>query len=132
MGFRRPGVVDPSRQVASITRSRLHHHGIVSFSQRVNVPVGLPTLKASATLPYKWWGHREMTKGGDDEEKASGSTPLVFIGYASQDAAVAAALVETLERKGIPCWIAPRDVKAGTLYADAIVRAISRAKSHNG
>src|ERR1700683_164316 len=31
-----------------ITRSRLHHHGIVTFSQRVNVPVG-PSESRSAT-----------------------------------------------------------------------------------
>src|SRR5882757_2001011 len=53
----------------------------------------------------------------------------VFISYASQDAAVAAALVEALERHGVACWIAPRDVKAGAQYADAIVRAISGAKT---
>jgi TolB-like protein/thioredoxin-like negative regulator of GroEL len=53
----------------------------------------------------------------------------VFVSYASPDAAVAAALVEALERRGIACWIAPRDVKAGALYADAIVRAISGAKA---
>jgi TolB-like protein/tetratricopeptide (TPR) repeat protein len=53
----------------------------------------------------------------------------VFISYASQDAAVAAALVEALERHGVRCWIAPRDVKAGALYADAIARAISGAKA---
>ena len=69
-----------------------------------------------------------MAEGGGDE-KASGSTPPVFISYASQDAAVAAALVEGLERRGIACWIAPRDVEAGALYADAIVRAISGAKA---
>src|SRR5205814_6512205 len=65
--------------------------------------------------------------GGDG--KASGRTPAVFISYASQDAAVAAALVEALERQGIACWLAPRDVKAGALYADAIVRAISGSKA---
>jgi TolB-like protein len=69
-----------------------------------------------------------MAEGGG-EEKASGSTPPVFISYASQDAAVAAALVEALERRGIACWIAPRNVKAGALYADAIARAISGAKA---
>ena len=64
-------------------------------------------------------------------EAAAGSNPAspVFVSYASQDAAVAAALVEALERHGISCWIAPRDVKAGALYADAIVRAISSAKA---
>ncbi len=66
---------------------------------------------------------------GSGDGKASGSTHPVFISYASQDAAVAAALVEVLERHGIACWIAPRDVKAGALYADAIVRAISGAKA---
>src|ERR1700681_1569295 len=53
----------------------------------------------------------------------------VFVSYASPDAAVAGALVEALERRGVGCWIAPRDVKAGALYADAIVRAISGAKA---
>jgi TolB-like protein/Flp pilus assembly protein TadD len=53
----------------------------------------------------------------------------VFISYASQDAAVAGALVEALERHGVGCWIAPRDVRAGALYADAIIRAISGAKA---
>ena len=53
----------------------------------------------------------------------------VFISYASPDAAVATALVEDLERHGIACWIAPRNVDAGALYADAIVRAISGAKA---
>src|SRR6266403_1558202 len=59
---------------------------------------------------------------------ASAGTPTVFISYASQDAAVASALVGALERQGVGCWIAPRDVKAGALYADAIIRAISSAK----
>jgi len=53
----------------------------------------------------------------------------VFISYASRDVAVADAVVATLERHGVACWIAPRDVKAGALYAEAIVRAISDAKA---
>lgn len=53
----------------------------------------------------------------------------VFISYASSDVAVADAVVAALERHGVACWIAPRDVKAGALYADAIVRAISDAKA---
>jgi TolB-like protein/Flp pilus assembly protein TadD len=53
----------------------------------------------------------------------------VFVSYASQDVAVANSLVENLEQHGIKCWIAPRDVKAGTVYADAIVRAINDAKA---
>ena len=52
----------------------------------------------------------------------------VFISYASQDAAVANSIVENLEQHGLKCWIAPRDVRPGTVYADAIVGAINGAK----
>src|ERR1700675_1805471 len=52
----------------------------------------------------------------------------VFISYASQDAAVANSVVEALEKQGIRCWIAPRDVTPGALYADGIIRAINEAK----
>jgi TolB-like protein/Flp pilus assembly protein TadD len=51
-----------------------------------------------------------------------------FVSYASQDAAVANAVVENLEQQGIKCWIAPRDVTPGALYADGIIRAINEAK----
>jgi TolB-like protein/cytochrome c-type biogenesis protein CcmH/NrfG len=52
----------------------------------------------------------------------------VFVSYASPDAAVANSIVENLEQHGLKCWIAPRDVKPGAEYADAIVRAINDAK----
>jgi TolB-like protein/Tfp pilus assembly protein PilF len=52
-----------------------------------------------------------------------------FVSYASQDAAVANSIVENLEQRGLKCWIAPRDVKPGAQYADAIVRAINEAKA---
>jgi len=53
----------------------------------------------------------------------------VFVSYASRDKAVADTIVATLEHAGITCWIAPRDVMAGTFYADAIVHAIDSATS---
>lgn len=53
----------------------------------------------------------------------------VFVSYASQDAAVAIATVEALERARIPCWIASRDVVAGEFYTDAIVHAIDAARA---
>jgi TolB-like protein/cytochrome c-type biogenesis protein CcmH/NrfG len=52
----------------------------------------------------------------------------VFVSYASQDAVIANAVVTTLERAGLSCWIAPRDVVPGSLYADEIVGAINEAK----
>jgi TolB-like protein/cytochrome c-type biogenesis protein CcmH/NrfG len=53
----------------------------------------------------------------------------VFVSYASQDASVANSIVESLEAHGLKCWMAPRDVRPGTQYADAIVRAINEAKA---
>jgi TolB-like protein/Tfp pilus assembly protein PilF len=70
-----------------------------------------------------------MTESGDPEcprevAAAAAVAASVFISYASPDRALADAVVEALERRGIPCWIAPRDVVAGEFYADAIVRAL--------
>jgi hypothetical protein len=48
-----------------------------------------------------------------------------FISYASADKAAADSIVAALERAGIGCWIAPRDVVPGVFYADAIVQAIN-------
>jgi TolB-like protein len=53
----------------------------------------------------------------------------VFVSYASQDAAVANAIVEALEKAGLQCWIAPRDVVPGEFYAGAIVHAIDATKA---
>jgi TolB-like protein len=72
-------------------------------------------------------GAPEMAEG-DGEGKASSSTPPVFISYASQDGTVAEAIVEALERQGLKCWIAPRDVMAGAPYAGQIIHAIDAAR----
>ncbi len=52
----------------------------------------------------------------------------VFISYASADKAAADSICAGLERGGIACWIAPRDVTPGVFYADAIVEAINSAR----
>jgi TolB-like protein len=52
----------------------------------------------------------------------------VFISYASQDVAVANMLCAALENAALPCWIAPRDVRAGESYAAAIVQAINSCR----
>jgi TolB-like protein/Flp pilus assembly protein TadD len=70
------------------------------------------------------------TGNGQNQESPSpeGSSSVrdVFVSYASQDAAIANALCAALEAAGIPCWIAPRDVRPGDFYADAIVQAITQ------
>jgi len=58
----------------------------------------------------------------------SGSAAPVFVSHSSQDAAVANAIVESLEQHGIKCWIAPRDVTPGSQYADEILGAVNDAK----
>ncbi|HEX7184225.1 MAG TPA: toll/interleukin-1 receptor domain-containing protein [Thermoanaerobaculia bacterium] len=48
----------------------------------------------------------------------------VFISYSSKDAASAKGICESLERQGIACWIAPRDVAPGHDYDEEIIDAI--------
>jgi hypothetical protein len=57
------------------------------------------------------------------EESANQTTSGhdAFVSYASQEVAAANSIVEHLEQIGLKCWIAPRDVKPGAQYADAIV-----------
>ena len=52
----------------------------------------------------------------------------VFISYSSKGKTVADAVCARLEAVGIRCWIAPRDVLAGTSYGEAIIEAIHTAK----
>jgi TolB-like protein len=74
-------------------------------------------------------GDEGVGKSSETVAQPSGAPAPVFISYASQDAAVANSIVESLESQGLKCWIAPRDVKPGAEYADAIVRAITDSKA---
>ena len=84
-------------------------------------PSGLPREDAAE--------HRAPQSAAADQERGPQAAPVadVFVSYASHDAAVATAIVKVLERHGLRCWIAPRDVVPGSLYADGIVRAINAA-----
>jgi hypothetical protein len=53
----------------------------------------------------------------------------VFISYATSDRKEALALCEAIERRGLACWIACRDVQPGENYQEAIVRAIRTARA---
>lgn len=52
----------------------------------------------------------------------------VFISYSSEDKAAADAACALLERNGIRCWIAPRDIVPGTDWGAAIIDAIESAR----
>ena len=51
----------------------------------------------------------------------------VFISYASENKTVADAIVADFEQNGIRCWYAPRDIRAGENYMDALIGAIEEA-----
>jgi hypothetical protein len=52
----------------------------------------------------------------------------VFVSFSSKDKDLAASVCATLEKGGIPCWIAPRDAEPGTSYARSIINAIAQSR----
>jgi formylglycine-generating enzyme required for sulfatase activity len=52
----------------------------------------------------------------------------VFLSHSGADAVKAEKLCHALEVKGITCWIAPRDIPAGSSYSGEIVRAIAESR----
>lgn len=52
----------------------------------------------------------------------------VFISHSSKDKAVANAICAALEAAGIKCWIAPRDIRSGEEWPEAIVNAIKKSR----
>jgi TIR domain/F5/8 type C domain len=53
---------------------------------------------------------------------------VVFISHSSADRAIAERLCTYLERNGVGCWIAPRDVTPGKNYGAAIIDAIDECR----
>ena len=48
----------------------------------------------------------------------------VFVSYAAADKSTALAVVAGLESHSIPCWVAPRNIPAGSEYGQQIVEAV--------
>ena len=51
----------------------------------------------------------------------------VFVSHSHQDAPAAELIVQALEKRGVTCWMAPRDVAPGGSYAESILNAIESA-----
>ena len=51
----------------------------------------------------------------------------VFVSHAREDAGVAERIARFLEERGMPCWIAPRDVPGGMEYGAAILQGIEES-----
>jgi hypothetical protein len=52
----------------------------------------------------------------------------VFVSYSQSDRQAAFGIVESLESHGIDCWIAPRDVRPASDWAEEIIGAIAGAR----
>lgn len=52
----------------------------------------------------------------------------VFISYATQDRLAADRVCGALERAGVTCWIAARDIEPGTIFPATIVEALNTAE----
>jgi len=64
----------------------------------------------------RWW------------EKPDSSAPAAFISHASGDASHATEIVRVLEAARLRCWIAPRDIPAGSPWAGSIVDGIRSSR----
>ncbi len=61
--------------------------------------------------------------------KEDSSVADVFISHSSVDKKIADYICEQLEKNGITCWIAPRDIVAGSDWAATISGALSEARA---
>ncbi|MBN1264342.1 MAG: PhnD/SsuA/transferrin family substrate-binding protein [Anaerolineales bacterium] len=52
----------------------------------------------------------------------------VFVSYSSNDKVVADSVVSMLEKNGIRCWYAPRDIKPGSDWGEAIAAGIEESE----
>jgi len=55
--------------------------------------------------------------------------PILFVSHVSEDRAAALEIVNELERRGVPCWIAPRNVQPGHPFDDEIVAALDHCRA---
>lgn len=53
---------------------------------------------------------------------------MAFVSHASKDKARAQAIVEHLEGRGLGCWVAPRDLRAGSEYGEEIMAGIRQCR----
>jgi len=68
----------------------------------------------------------EEATAGDDDSKQNHWT---FISFSTEDRKTATEILHELERAGVRCWIATRDVPYGSDYQEAIVDALDQADS---
>lgn len=65
-----------------------------------------------------------MSEPGSVERRDRAAARPVFVSYATADREQALTICKAIEDRGIPCWIACRDVAPGENYQEAIVQAL--------
>lgn len=53
----------------------------------------------------------------------------IFLSHSSRDVAIAGQICEQLEKNGIKCFIAPRDIRPGKEYAEEIINGIDKSEA---
>ena len=53
----------------------------------------------------------------------------LFFSYSTKDQKVAFELVEELEKRGLKCWIAPRNIPTAKSWAGAIVEGLGQSRA---
>lgn len=93
------------------------------------------SLAAAEPLMAEPGGVAEPSPAPQPNERAVGATPGpppirhdVFISYSSKDKPQADAICAVMEREGVRCWMAPRDILPGQDWAGSVLRAIAGAK----
>ncbi|UTW45256.1 TIR domain-containing protein [bacterium SCSIO 12696] len=62
----------------------------------------------------------------DNDKKLPGYA--AFISHSSKDMEKAYEICESLEERGLKCWIAPRDIRPGKAYAEEIVYGVQQSR----
>jgi hypothetical protein len=76
------------------------------------------------------WSTRHITAltSMTTRHKLTSLSHVVFVSYASQDKPAADLICKLLERAGIKCWIAPRNIPLGVDYTISILNAIDSSR----
>src|ERR1700733_5247210 len=66
---------------------------------------------------------------GAAAESGDSKPKTAFLSHSSEDAKLASELCASLEARGFPCWIAPRDIVHGQPYPVGILQGVADSRS---
>lgn len=90
---------------------------------------GVKALLAASLAPDNTDLYDSLSRARQSQYLAQRPLPHdVFVSYAVKDKAVADRVCDALEKGGVHCWIAPRDIHPGESWAASIVDAIQASR----